>query len=607
MSTTTTPTPVTTTLRSALGFYLCAEGGGGGVVMADRLEAGPWETWTVTTHDDGTVSLQAADGRYLCAELDGSVVADRAEAGPWETFAIEVRDVGVAFKGAHGRYLCADLGGGPGVRVTCDRPRPDQDPATVPGAWEFFAASTPFWDPVIPATPNRLTGVLTRQGRVIGDASGPRILMFCHAMELFSAWCHGREADVIAQCEIIAAHYAGVRVCDVLGYHDQNRPGEDPWVAWAGREVTPIGFEAFSGRYIDPTPDYYDRLGAFLEMLHELGLRIFHDRGDLNAWTDDQKCAHLKALGELYASLPCGPEVLGGLFACNEGWQNGCDNITLAGQMLEAFTASAGWVPALCGFTAPGGSSDPEALAACDPPMATWEPEMPDSFKHWSQDPATVITCHGNRGDHTHIIEHYFGYGYDTAIRGTNKPVINTEPVGGGEGVSVGRVDDPELLCGLTVAALLGGQAWTFMSGHGVFWNGPIETMPGFLEVARLPSFLPADIAAWPTVCHSGTRFAGTRILAVIDPTRADQAIAEDGRFVIVVHTQEAAGAALPCERACTEFTVINMVTGQVERTGPLAIGETYQHPGVARLVVGQLAAAPVTTTTKKTIRRKRT
>ena len=164
-----------------------------------------------------------------------------------------------------------------------------------------------------------------------------------------------------------------------------------------------------------------------------------------------------------------------------------------------------GWLPAVRGLSAPGGNSDPDALAACDPPMSTWEPEMPDSFVYWSEDPATVITVHGNRGDHTHIVEHYFCYGYDEQMRDSGEGPFNTEPVGGGEGVSVGSVDDPELLCGLTVAALLGGQAWTFMSGHGVFWDGPIDAMPGFEEVARLPQFLPNDIATLPTVVHSGT------------------------------------------------------------------------------------------------------
>jgi hypothetical protein len=38
------------------------------------------------------------------------------------------------------------------------------------------------------------------------------------------------------------------------------------------------------------------------------------------------------------------------------------------------------------------------------------------------------------------------------------------------------------------------------------------------------------------------------------------------------------------------EFTIINMMTGQIEREGPLLAGSSYTHPGIARLAVGRLA-----------------
>jgi hypothetical protein len=586
-----TPTrdPVTTTLRSSLGYYLCAEGGGGREVMADRTEAGPWEQWTVSHNDDGTVSLQAQDGHYLTAEIDGTVACRADVSGEWERYEIEVRDDAiVCFKSHHGTYLQAPEGGGPKIRLV----QVDDDPPR-PGEWEFFASSEKFWAPPPVLNPNYLAGVLDRIDRVVSDETGPRILMGCHFMEGFSAYCHGKaigQLDVATQLDIIAEKYAFVRNLDVLGFWDSNRPGDaDEWDAWKGREVTPIEFVANSGRTIPPTPDYWERKREYVTMLHDRGLKIFDDRGDMNAWTHQQKIDHMLRNGQFYAELPFGKDVLAGVWAINEAWQNGGDDRSLLLEMIDAFDTGAGWLPALVGLSSPGGSSDPDALAACDPPQTSWEPELPDSFTYWSADPASVITCHGNRGDHTHIVEHYFGYGYDEEIRDSNKPVQNTEPVGGGDGVSVGQVNDPELLCALTAAALLGGQGWTFMSGNGVFWNGAIHEMPGFEEVARLPQFLPTDIATFPVVCHAGTRFAGVRILAAVDPTRAEHAIAPDGRFVIVVHTQEQAGNALPCERACSEFTVINMLTGAIERTGPLAAGQTYQHPGVARLVVGRL------------------
>jgi len=578
----------TITLRAKSGHYLCAESGGGTYVVADRVEPGPWETWTVHLEDDGRYSLQASNGKYLTAELDGTVVARGDAAAEWERWEIQIRDVGVAFESAHGTFLQAPEGGGTPAHVRCVGDDPN-----LPGEWEFFVPSEAFWVPPTPKNPNLLKGEMTRDGRVLGDATGPRIVMACHFMEGFSAYCHGKTVgalDVRTQLEIIAEEYGAVRNLDVLGFWDENRPGDsDEWVAWGGREVTPISFVANSGKTIPATPNYWDRKREYVTMIHELGLKILDDRGDMNAFSHQQKIDHMRQNGEFYNSLPFGKEVLLGVWSINEAWQNGGDDRSLLIEMLEAFREGAGWLPAICGLSSPGGDSDPDALEETDPLMTSWEPEMPDSFDYWSEDPATVITCHGNRGDHTHIIEHYWGYGYDEQMRDSGKAVENTEPVGGGDGVSVGQVNDPELLCGLTVGALIGGQAWTFMSGNGVFWNGPVHEMPGFSEVARLPTFLPNDIASWPIVCHSGTRFAGLRILAAVDPTRADHAMAEDGRFAIVVHTQEQGGNALPCERPCAEFTVINMVTGQVERTGPLNAGESYQHAGVARLVVGRL------------------
>jgi hypothetical protein len=594
-------TPVQTTFTTSGGFYLTAENGGGSAVMSDRPATpegpGPWELWTVETHDDGRVSLQAHDGRYLTAELDGSVVVRGTEAAEWERFEIETRDVGVCFKSAHGTYLQAREGGGTEQPVRCVGTDVNPD---LPGEWEFFASSVKWWEPVA-INPNFLVGTLERHARVLSDLSGPRILMGCHFMEGFSAYCWRKSVgglDVATQLDIIAERYGLVRNLDVLGYWDANRPGDaDEWEAWKGREVTPIEFVANSGRVIPPTPDYWDRKREYVTMLYDRGLKILDDRGDMNAWTEEQKLDHMYLNGQFYNSLPFGREVLGGLFAINEAWQNGGDDRDLLIRMIESFEGGAGWLPAIVGLSAPGGNSDPDALATTDPLMTSWEPEMPDSFDYWSANPATVLTVHGNRGDHTHIVEHYFGYGYDEQMRDSGKAAYNTEPVGGGDGVSVGQVNDPELICGLTAAALLGGQAWTFMSGNGVFWDGPIHDMPGFAEVARLPTFLPTDLASWPVVCHAGTRFQGVRILAAVDPTRAEHAIAEDGRFVIVVHTQEQAGNALPCERACRDFTVINMLSGQVERSGPLAAGASFQHGGVARLVVGQLEPQAATAT----------
>lgn len=87
-------------LRTANGQYLCAEEGGGRELIANRTAVGPWETFTIVHADlsageitsGQTVILRTANGQFLCAEGGGGreVLADRPSFGPWETFTVEV-------------------------------------------------------------------------------------------------------------------------------------------------------------------------------------------------------------------------------------------------------------------------------------------------------------------------------------------------------------------------------------------------------------------------------------------------------------------------------------------------------------------------------------
>ncbi len=86
-------------LRAYNGQWVCAEGGGGGIVVANRSAPDIWETFTLTSTDgdplqDGSkVALQAANGQWVCAEGGGggTVVANRSEKREWETFTITIR------------------------------------------------------------------------------------------------------------------------------------------------------------------------------------------------------------------------------------------------------------------------------------------------------------------------------------------------------------------------------------------------------------------------------------------------------------------------------------------------------------------------------------
>ncbi len=77
-------------LRANNGQYVCAEGGGGREVVANRDARGPWETFTVERIGNN-IALRTSNGWYVCAEGGGGgqVVADRRARGSWETFRLE--------------------------------------------------------------------------------------------------------------------------------------------------------------------------------------------------------------------------------------------------------------------------------------------------------------------------------------------------------------------------------------------------------------------------------------------------------------------------------------------------------------------------------------
>lgn len=455
----------------------------------------------------------------------------------------------------------------------------------------------------VPEHPGPLRGSLRYGvGGLWQDDDGPVLPMFCHEMSMFSDWVHGRQDDVRRRCQVVAsAGYHGVRVLDVLGYWDANRGGAPD--GWFGRAVTPIAMESFgSERFGFPrvraTPDYYGQKGQFLEAVGSFGLRVMDDRGDLNSWSHQSKFDHMRQNGRLYATMPGGRELLAGLWACNESWQNGVPDHAEAALMVKSFGDGAGWLPDTRGLSWGAKNNDWERPVDIDPVTGEnrgGDPtgEIPDSMVWWSIDPATVITMHGSRtAAREHIIAHYLGYGYyDGDLRHRGKRCWNTEPVGGGVGVTVGRIDEPEMLVGIATEALLSGQAWTFMSGAGVWSERPIEGEPGFREVASLLRWLPRDLHTFGTIGHAGRRFQGTRILADTEPfsgTRADYAIHADGRFVMNVYGN---GADLPFERACRECRVVDVVSGAVVSDGPRGVGERFSEPYEScRLVIGRLA-----------------
>lgn len=124
-------TPKKISLRAYNGQYLCAENGGGSVIVANRNAVGSWETFQLVDLGNGNVALRAANGQYLCAESGGGsvIVANRNAVGAWETFGyMDLGNGKIGLQAYNGQVIVAENGGGDGVYAT----RPWV------GAWETF-------------------------------------------------------------------------------------------------------------------------------------------------------------------------------------------------------------------------------------------------------------------------------------------------------------------------------------------------------------------------------------------------------------------------------------------------------------------------------------
>ncbi|GAG23274.1 unnamed protein product, partial [marine sediment metagenome] len=73
--------------RANNGQYVCAEGGGGRELVANRDVIGEWEVFELVDLGDKQVALRAANGQYVTAK-GGKLIADRNSIGKWENFSL---------------------------------------------------------------------------------------------------------------------------------------------------------------------------------------------------------------------------------------------------------------------------------------------------------------------------------------------------------------------------------------------------------------------------------------------------------------------------------------------------------------------------------------
>jgi hypothetical protein len=131
--------PTSIALKAANNAYVSSNAGleddRAGILIADRPEAGEWETFELVDLGGGKVALRASNGKFVCADrsIGGLLVANRDTVGDWETFELLSFDGDrKVLRATDGRYVTADLGleGDLKGRLFADRPDPRE--------WETF-------------------------------------------------------------------------------------------------------------------------------------------------------------------------------------------------------------------------------------------------------------------------------------------------------------------------------------------------------------------------------------------------------------------------------------------------------------------------------------
>ncbi len=322
-------------------------------------------------------------------------------------------------------------------------------------------------------TPSPLVGRLRIEGSCYRDDTGCVNPLYAHSGDMFSRFT--RDPDYVrGQLDKVAgAGYHGVRFWTILGGN-----------YWRGREVGP-----------NVTPDYWGQLNAFLDELALRKLRAVFSLGDI---------------GQLGGSRQ---SYMGGVVSA-DGDSRVIDFIDCGN---EAFIT---------------GESDPQKLSECVSyyrnaggtallTLTSSPTELKEDIDKYSIPPADAFDVHGYRGGNFwDKFRHIFSISYEA--KPAKRLGIQSEPFGNGGLVSVTSNKDQlneEAMAAGAVMSYISRQAWVWFSGEGVILQRGLETQFGFASSPKAVALLPKDITTFPLIHHSGTSWAGVRLLV---PPRDD-------------------------------------------------------------------------------------
>jgi uncharacterized protein (AIM24 family) len=106
-------------LQASNKSFVCAEKGGGSVLVANRNVHSSWETFTIYQLDGDRIAIRAHNGQYVQAASGGAVDATANAVSQSAMFKLVVpanlmtsMPTKVALQASNGLYVCAENGGG---------------------------------------------------------------------------------------------------------------------------------------------------------------------------------------------------------------------------------------------------------------------------------------------------------------------------------------------------------------------------------------------------------------------------------------------------------------------------------------------------------------
>ena len=487
------------------GMYVAVEPSG--VVVVDRPLAGIYETLTRHDGKHGGFALRAHTGLFLRATDPGpgadlAIAATEASVSTYESFyVVRISDDTVALLTFHGGVWQSVDGRLVGRVAPLDRHAWRVVPMSAPPV--VVPPSVPTPEPGGPVTPSPRRGQLREDGRAFMDDGGDVLPFYIHQGDAISLFARDRVRAEKNLDEAVALGADGIR----------------PWTVLAGLPF-------WQGR---THPSSVAFLIEFVEACKARGLRLVLSQGDLWQFGAVAAAAYIARLAEVIRA--CGAEWFDFIDAGNETWHNGCDDPSV---LAAAMRPLVGLGPLLLLTDAPEGGPYPTG----DEGKRLYR----EHIARWCQAPASMLALHSQFSDPDGCIRRVWNGGYETGqwLR------LEDELRGHGRNVTVCNTFTASQQLAMAAAGWISGAGMVFLCSAGVISDGmknghfdageSFLDAPGFRRLAELRAWLPRDVMRWRRV-HGGSRDGSPRVFAVPgdDETRADHAIADDGRYVCVI------------------------------------------------------------------------